>query len=144
LDVAQRLLVLVQRAVLVLAASALAVVVGAVWLAGDRARAAYLVGLAVAATTVLVLVAVRRVADVVPDATSTPGGEAVATALADSLRVGLERSLLVAAGARPPWPSPAGTGTPCSRGPAGDPRWRRSWSSPSPSPQWCGSAPAGR
>ena len=97
LDDAQRALVLLKRAVVLLVILALVAAVVAVLVAVDRRRAVFRVGLGVAIGAVVVLVIARRVAAAVPGTASTPAGHAVAGALADSLRSSLTRVLLIVA-----------------------------------------------
>ena len=97
LDVAQRALVVGKRGVVLLFVLGLVLAAVAIIVAVDRRRATFRVGLGVVLVTVILIVAVRRVSAAVPDALSTPGAKAVASALADSLRSSLVRVLVVLA-----------------------------------------------
>jgi hypothetical protein len=95
LDTAQHLLVTMKRGVVLLIIVGLAAAAAAIAVAVDRRRATFRVGLAVAIATVLLIVFVRRAAAAVPNVAATPGGKAVARALADSLQSSLVRALLI-------------------------------------------------
>jgi hypothetical protein len=95
LDSAQHALVTMKRAVVLFVVLGLALAAAAIVVAVDRRRAVFRVGLAVAIATLLLVVFVRRIAAAVPDAAASPGGKAVAGALADSLQSSLVRVLAV-------------------------------------------------
>jgi hypothetical protein len=97
LDDAQRALVILKRAVVLLVLLGLAVAVVAVLVAVDRRRAVFRVGLAVAIGCVVLAIVARRVSRAVPSAVSTTGARTVAATLADSLRSSLVRALLIVA-----------------------------------------------
>jgi hypothetical protein len=97
LEQAQRALVILKRAVVLLVILALAIAVVAVLVAVDHRRAIYRVGLGVTIGAVILIVIARRIAKAVPNAAQTTGGRTIATALADALRSSLVRSLLILA-----------------------------------------------
>ena len=95
LDTAQRALVTMKRGVVLFVVLGLALAAAAILVAVDRRRAASRLGLAVAIAAVLLIVLVGRVVNAVPDVVSSPGGKAVAGAMADSLRSSLVRALIL-------------------------------------------------
>jgi hypothetical protein len=97
LDAAQHGLVLLKRGMVLLVVLGLLLAAAAILVATDRRRAVFRLGVAVAIAAVVLIVVMRRVSAAVPDAAATPGGRAVAAALADSLRSSLVRALLVLA-----------------------------------------------
>jgi hypothetical protein len=92
---AQRGLVLTKRGVVLLVIVALGLAAAAIVVAVDRRRALYRVGLGVAIGAVLVLVAARRVTLAIPDAATTAGSRAIATALTDALRASFTRTFII-------------------------------------------------
>jgi hypothetical protein len=97
LDSAQHALVTLKRGVVLFVVLGMVSAAAAIVVAVNRRRAVFRVGLGVAIATVLLIVFVRRAAAAVPNAAASPGGKAVAGALADSLQSSLLRALTVLA-----------------------------------------------
>ncbi len=97
LDDAQHALVVLKRGVVLGVILGIALAIAALLVAVDRRAALFKLGIGVTIMCVVLIVVARRVSGQVPNATSTPGGRAVAAALADSLRSSLVRVLLILA-----------------------------------------------
>jgi hypothetical protein len=97
LDQAQRVLALSKRAVVLLVILALVCCVAAVLVAVNRRQAVFRVGVGIVIVSVLLIIAVRRVASALPGATHTVGGEAVARALGNAVKSSLVRALVTVA-----------------------------------------------
>jgi hypothetical protein len=97
LDKSQRALVLTKRALIVLVILALVAFAATIVVAVDRRGALFRLGAAITIMAVLLIIVARRAARALADAPRTPGGRAVADALARSLQSSLVRALIIVA-----------------------------------------------
>ena len=97
LSTAQRILALAQRASIALAILALAVAAGAIAVAVDRRKAIFRLGVAITIISIILIIAVRRTAEAVPEFTTTPGARAIADALAVTVRKSVNRVYIILA-----------------------------------------------
>jgi hypothetical protein len=97
LEQAQRALVILKRAVVLLVILSVLCAIAAVLVAVDRRQGLFRVAVGVTIVTVVLIVVVRRVAARVPKVATTEGAKTVATSLAEALRSSLVRTLLILA-----------------------------------------------
>jgi hypothetical protein len=95
LSAAQRALALAQQAWIGLLILALVVVAGAIALALDRRRAVFRLGLGITLVSVLLVAVSRRVANAIPENTTTVASRAIADALAETVSSSLNRVLIL-------------------------------------------------
>jgi hypothetical protein len=92
---AQRYLALTKRAVVLLVILALVAFAATIVVAVDRRRAVFRLGAAILIAAVVLIIVARRASFALAKVPATPGGRAIADAMASSLRSSLVRALVI-------------------------------------------------